>query len=167
MKRFYLKCEYVPEDRIPKLLEENHILINNYAKEYFSHHKFFAGDPGDISVVVASLKEIGFENGATLGEIFQRIPDLGLKPCPPCTGLFLRMAWKDQPESNNSVLSGTHSSPDRAVNVLSEVLEQNDDYPKGLYLRNVDGVLWLRGYICDFSYKFPEDTLFAFESCAD
>ena len=35
---------------------------------------------------------------------------------------------------------------------------------KGLYLRNVDGKLWLRGYICDAAYRFPGDALFAFEA---
>ncbi len=67
------------------------------------------------------------------------------------------------PADRNSVLSGTHEAPDRAVTVLSEILEENDTFPKGLYLRNVDGVLWLRGYTCDAEYRFPADTLFAFE----
>ena len=82
----------------------------------------------------------------------------------PGTALFLRLAWSDQPMSRNSVLSGTHEAPDRAVTVLSEILEENDTFPKGLYLRNVDGVLWLRGYTCDAEYRFPADTLFAFET---
>ena len=82
----------------------------------------------------------------------------------PCTGLFLRLAWRDQPQSRNSVLSGTHSAPDLSVTVLSEIPEQSDAFPKGLYLRNVDGKLWLRGYICDAAYRFPGDTLFAFEA---
>ena len=80
------------------------------------------------------------------------------------TGFFLRLAWTDQPQSQNSTLTGTHGSPDQAVTVLSEIIEQNDTFPKGLYLRNVDGNLWLRGYVCDDAYRFPGDALFAFEA---
>ena len=72
-------------------------------------------------------------------------------------------AWTDQPQSQNSVLSGTHSSPDGAITVLSELLEGDDAFPKGLYLRKVDGNLWLRGYVCDSAYRFPGDALFALE----
>jgi hypothetical protein len=50
--------------------------------------------------------------------------------------------------------------------VLSEIIEQDDAFPKGLYLRNADGNLWLRGYICDDAYRFPGDAMFAFENDA-
>ena len=46
---------------------------------------------------------------------------------------------------------------------LSELLEGDDAFPKGLYLRKVDGGLWLRGYVCDPAYRFPGDALFALE----
>ena len=118
-----------------------------------------------MSVLIVSLAELGFENGATLNEILRKVSESAeFEPCPPNAGLFLRFAWKDQPESRNSVLSGTHEAPDLSVTVLSEPLEKDDSFPKGLYLRNVDGNLWLRGYICDDSYQFPKDALFAFES---
>ncbi len=150
-----IKTKSYPEDHINELLKEQGIFVNHYAEVYFSHPRFSKGHSEEINVTVAALKEIGLENGATLEEVFTHISEMGFQPCAPDTGLFLRLAWKDQPQSQNSVLSGTHSSPDQAVTVLSEVLEENDDFPKGLYLRNVDGVLWLRGYICDSEYRFP------------
>ena len=117
-----------------------------------------------MTVLIASLRELGLENGANLNDLFRHIPLIGMKACPPCTGLFLRSAWIDQPRSRNSILSGTHASPDQAVTVLSEILEQDDAFPKGLYLRNVDGDLWLRGYVCDQAYRFPPDAVFAFRT---
>ena len=69
----------------------------------------------------------------------------------------------DQVRSENSVLSGTHRAPDGAVTVLSEFIEEDDDFPKGLYLRNVDGALWLRGYICDKTHNWSLADVFAFE----
>lgn len=35
--------------------------------------------------------------------------------------------------------------------------------PRSLYLRKVEGVLWLRGYVCDAAYRWLGDDLFAFE----
>ena len=164
MISFSLKAEPIPADRIPRTLEEHGILTNHYAEEYISHPRFFAGFKEELTVTIASLREIGLEDGACLEELFRHIPGSRLRPCPPCTGLFLRLEWRDQPQSRNSVLSGTHSAPDQSVTVLSEIPEQSDDFPKGLYLRNVDGKLWLRGYICDAAYRFPGDALFAFEA---
>lgn len=120
-----------------------------------------------MTIVIASLREIGLENGAALNEIFQQTEKISLKPCPTNTGLFLRFTWKNQPQSQNAILSGTHSSPEQAVVVLSEIMERDDTFPKGLYLRNVDGRLWLRGYVCDSEYRFSSNDLFAFEKWID
>ena len=163
MKRIVLKTESLAADQIIRMLEENHILMNDYARKYIAHPRFFTRQSEEVSVVIASLQETGLETGATLNEIFRHIQTIGLKPCSPETGAFLRLQWKEQLQSRNSVLSGTHSAPDSAVTVLSELLEEDDAFPKGLYLRNVDGSLWLRGYICDSTYRFPEDALFAFQ----
>lgn len=163
MKRIVLKTESLAADQIIRMLEENHILMNDYARMYIAHPRFFSRQSEEVSVVIASLQETGLETRATLNEIFRHIQTIRLKPCSPETGAFLRLQWKEQPQSRNSVLSGTHSAPDSAVTVLSELLEEDDAFPKGLYLRNVDGSLWLRGYICDSTYRFPEDALFAFQ----
>ena len=162
MKQIVVKVEPFAADQIQKMLEEHHILINDYAREYFSHPGFSFWSSGEMTVMIASLQEIGLENGATLNDIFEYIPKVGLRPCSSATGLFLRLTWADQPKSKTSVLTGTHNAPDQAVTVLSDILEENDAFPKGLYLRNVDGNLWLRGYVCDSSYRFPGDALFAF-----
>ena len=167
MKRFELNVEPLSAGQIPEMLEAHGIRVNRYAEEYFAHPQFSFSRPGKMTVVIVSLREIGLDGGATLNDISQRLSALGLTPCPPGTGLFLRLAWTDQPKSRNSVLSGTHSSPDGAVMVFSDILERDDAFPKGLYLRNVDDVLWLRGYVCDASYRFPDDALFAFEAPED
>ena len=159
-----LKADPFPKNHLLMKLREQDIHINRYAEEFFAHPEFHTEHASDMVIAIASLQEIGLENGATLNEIFQKIDKTGLEPCPANTGLFLRLAWKDQPQSRNSVLSGTQTSPDLAVNVFSEVIETDDSFPKGLYLRNVDGVLWLRGYVCDSSFRFSGNDLFAFKS---
>ncbi len=163
MKLITLNPSPFPKSQLLKKLEEYDIFINRYAEEFFAHPGFQTEKAETIVITIASLEEIGLENGAALDEIFLQIKRVGLKPCPANTGLFLRFAYKDQPQSKNSILSGTHEAPDQAVTVLSELLEQNDGFPKGLYLRNVDGRCWLRAYICSPEYKFPGDALFAFQ----
>lgn len=109
------------------------------------------------------LEEIGLKNGAALHEIFRQAKKIGCRPCPENTGLSLRLAWKSQPQSRSSVLSGTHRSPEQSVVVLSEETERDDAFPKGLYFRNADGILWLHGYAYDPAYRFSGADLFAFE----
>ena len=163
MEFITLKRNPFPKNRISHKLEEYDILINRYAEVFLAHPAFSTENTREMTIAIASLREIGLENGGTLNEIFRQIEKSGFKPCPINTGLFLRFAWKNQPQSQNSVLSGTHGSPDQAVVVLSEPIETEDAFPKGLYLRNVDGRLWLRGYVCDSAYRFSGDDLFAFE----
>ena len=153
----------LPADQVLHKLEEHGIRINHYAEKYISHPRFSAGQPGEITAAVASLEELGLEKGASLDELFRHIQGTPFSPCPPDTGFFLRLAWTDQPQSQNFILRGTHSSPDGAVTVLSELLERDDAFPKGLYLRKVEGTLWLRGYVCDSAYRFPGEALFALE----
>ena len=163
MEFITLKANPFPKDHIWKKLEEHSILVNRYAETFLAHPTFSTKDTREMTIAIGSLREIGLENGGTLNEIFQQIEKLGFKPCPTNTGLFLRFSWKNQPQSQNSILSGTHTSPQQAVVVLSEPVEREDAFPKGLYLRHVDGRLWLRGYVCDSEYRFSGNDLFAFE----
>jgi hypothetical protein len=163
MEFITLKADPFPKNQILNKLKAHNILINQYAGEFFVHPTFSTEHTREMTIAIASLREIGLENGGTLNEIFQQIEKICFKPCPTNTGLFLRFAWKNQQQSQNSILSGTHSSPEQAVVVLSELIERDDAFPKGLYLRNVDGRLWLRGYVCDSEYRFSGNDLFAFE----
>ena len=154
----------IPKSRILKVLKTNDVCINEYAKTYMNHSRFQTeGVPSHITVVLCSLRELGLENGAVYADIFSKAIELGLYPCQPSTGLFLRLSYLNQAQSKDSILSGTHHSPDSAVTVLSEFFEKDDNFPKGLYLRNVDGTLWLRGYVCDETYTWSSEDVFVFE----
>lgn len=163
MKWIDLRVEPFPKSDLPKILNAHSISINRYAEVLFAHPAFSTASAAVRKAVIVSLEEIGLVNGGTLCEIRDQAMKYGFRPCPVSTGLFLRLAWKDQPESRSSVLRGTHHAPDGAVTVLSDEPERDSSFPKGLYLRKVDGKLWLRGYICDASYVFAKDDLFAFD----
>ena len=150
-----------PKSCIRVILDQHEIMVNHYAREYFAHPGFVTEQAEETILTIVSLREIGLEHGATLAEISRQIEKKGFLPCLANTGLFLRLVWKHQQQSNNSILTGTHDAPDQAVMVFSELLERDDAFPKGLYLCNVNGQLWLRGYTCDSLYRFPADAMFA------
>lgn len=154
----------IPHRQVLTVLKENNIYTNEYAKTYMNHARFQTEEVRSrMTVVLCSLEELGFKRDAAFADIISRARALRLYPCQPSTGLYLRLSYLNQAQSKDSVLSGTHRSPDSAVTVMSEFLERDDDFPKGLYLRNVEGKLWLRGYICDENYLWSLQDVFAFE----
>ncbi|MCY1241037.1 hypothetical protein D9M72_539170 [compost metagenome] len=72
------------------------------------------------------------------------------------------MALNEQVTSSDSVMSSGRA-PDGALTVASEALSRDDDYPKGFYLRVVDGQAWLRGYRCDDEHTWSPDDRFIFQ----
>lgn len=50
-----------------------------------------------INIVKMTVEELGFPNGATTKEIFEKAEKLGLKLCPPEVAAYLRIEYTDQP----------------------------------------------------------------------
>ncbi len=118
--------------------------------------------PGEVmQFVERTVAELGLPDGGTLPEVFAAAVGRGLELCPADAAPYLRLAWTSQANSTDSVLS-VGRSPQGAVKVASAPLSDDVEYPKGFYLRAVDGVLWLRGYRCDDEYRFTPDDRFAF-----
>lgn len=55
-------------------------------------------------------------------------------------------------------------APTGAIHVAFDPLSEDVEYPKGFYLRGVDGQAWLRGYRCDDTYVWAPDHRLAFLS---
>ena len=51
----------------------------------------------EVDLVVVSVAELGFPNGATRQEIYRKAQELGLILCPPEVGPQLRLQYPDQP----------------------------------------------------------------------
>lgn len=164
MLEITIQTKPIEKSKVLDILKANNINFNEYAELIFEHSNFhIEGLPSQIKLVMCSLAELGLTNGAVFEEIVTKANACGLCMCHASTGIFLRLSYISQVESKDSVLCGTHRSPEGAVVVLSELLEQDDAFPRGLYLRNVDGQLWLRGYVCDKTYAWAPDDVFAFE----
>ncbi len=156
----YLTVPAVPFS--PELLEKNGICLNEYARAYLQHPKLQQKElPEQLSLVLLTPSELGFSDGCTLQQLIDQAQAFGFSPCHPMAAVFLRLLLMDQRESENTVLTGTHRAPDGAITVLSKPLCRDDAFPKGLYLRNVSGTLWLRGYICDADFVWSPSDVFA------
>ncbi len=116
-----------------------------------------------IETVECTVGQLGLTHGATLPRILASAREQGLMLCPPFTGPYLRLATPDQPTAPDSVMSNGHP-PTGAVHIASERLRDEYDYPRGFYLRVVDGAPWLRGFRCSDDAPWSCDDRFAFRS---
>ena len=159
-----LMVDGIPRETMPSALESHGIQLNDYARIYMNHRDFQSGTtPHPVRMMVISLEELGLKNGATFPQIMDAAQKRGLHPCAPAAGVYLRLNLTKQKVSQNSILTGTHEAPEGAITVISRLLETDCSFPRGLYLRNVDGALWLRGYTCDDEYRWKPADVFAFE----
>lgn len=142
------------------LLGECGIQLNESAPTLLAHRCFEAREPERLDVVRCSLAQLGLAGGGTLAEIFAAARARGFAPLPADAGPYLRLAYRDQEQAPDSVLSAERA-PTGAVHVFSQPLSAEDEYPKGFYLRVVDGITWLRGFRCDDEYVWPADSVFA------
>lgn len=142
-------------------LAEAGVGLNVYASTLLEHGVFDDTAVEAITVVGRTVGELGLEGGGTLPQILAAARERGLLPCPPVTGPYLRLAVLDQTTASEPVMSNGRA-PTGSVTVASERLRDDDEYPRGFYLRVLDGRPWLRGYRCDDEHAWSLDDRFAF-----
>lgn len=69
------------------------------------------------------------------------------------------MQYLDQLEGK---YSPKNQAPAGSLTIASKPINEDDDFPKGFYLRNIQGELWLRGYIADDLHVWNPDDFFVF-----
>jgi hypothetical protein len=140
-------------------LTRSSISMNEYGEILFADKKFTTSDTKySLKTVELTVMDLGFPDGAATAQIFKRACELGLDLCPLELGPFLRLKYLDQPEGYLGNASQKHQAPSGSITIASEILTEDDDFPKGFYLRKMNGVLWLRGYTADHLHVWnPED----------
>ncbi len=113
-----------------------------------------------IRIVRRTVGQLGFSDGATLSQIFRKAQELGISPCPAITGPYLRLVMTDQESAPDAVMSNG-SAPSGSITVAAVPFD-DDRFPKGFYLRVVNGVPWLRGYHATEQHVWSRDDCFAF-----
>ncbi|CAM3881079.1 helicase [Mesobacillus thioparans] len=144
-------------------LQQYSILINEYGERLLADDKFKTSDTKyNLQTVELTVGNLGFPDGATTDQIFKKASELGLELCPLELGPYLRLDYLDQPEGNSGNLLQRNQAPSGSVTIASEILSKDDDFPKGFYLRRINGVLWLRGYSADHLHVWNPDDHFIF-----
>ena len=149
-------------------LQQSSISLNLYGEKLLFDDRFTtSGISYRVEIVELSVRDLGFQFGATLPEIYKKAKELGLQLCPPELGPYLRLEYVDQGEGNSGNLSLKNEAPSGSVTIASEIVSDEESFPKGFYVRKVDGVLWLRGYVADNLHIWNPDNRFIFKSGND
>jgi hypothetical protein len=113
-----------------------------------------------LTIVELAVRQLGFPVGGRMSEICRRAEELGLSLCPLELGPYFRMQYLDQPEGYWGYPVTKHRAPPGSITIASRPVTDDDEFPKGFYLRRIQGVLWLRGYVSDDLHVYdPEDHL--------
>jgi hypothetical protein len=143
-------------------LHQNAIHLNTYAETLLADNRLIiSSTPYRVSTVELAVSNLGFPDGATTERIFATAQQLGLKLCPLELAPYLRMQYTDQPEDVKKE-ARQNQAPSGSVTVASEAISEDDTFPKGFYLRHMNGELWLRGYCADDLHSWNADDRFIF-----
>ncbi|MBS4220222.1 helicase [Bacillus sp. FJAT-49711] len=144
-------------------LQQSSILMNEYGERLIADEKFMTFETKySLQTVELTVSNLGFPNGATTEQIFNKAKELGLEMCPLELGPYLRLEYLDQPEGNSVNPLQQNQAPSGSVTIASEFLYKDDNFPKGFYLRRIKGTLWLRGYRSDHLHVWNPDDHFIF-----
>ena len=131
-------------------LQRNSISLNAYGERLFADDHFTTSETSHrLKTVELTVRDLGFPEGATTAQIFERASELGLELCPLELGPHLRLRYLDQPEGF-------------WITIASKKISEDNDFPNGFYLRRLDDGLWLRGYRAEPQYVYDSDNHFIF-----
>jgi len=137
----------MPKAELLSSLREAGVELNEAGQALFADNRFTISPVSSvIQVAQVSVASLGYPQGATFDQIIERATGLGLSLCPLELGPHLRLQLIDQPEGSVGQPPSKHRAPPGSITVASAPLAEDDETPKGFYLRRIDGVLWLRGY---------------------
>jgi hypothetical protein len=82
-----------------------------------------AAEETEVDLVVVSIAELGFKNGAYPKQIYARAKELGLQPCPAEVGPQLRLQYPEQPNKELLII-GTELNISEGHNLEVMIVEQ-------------------------------------------
>lgn len=139
-------------------LEKAAIQMNDSAKKLFASELFYTNlTLSSLMTIELMVGNLGFPQGATTTQIYAKAKALDLGLCPLELGPHWRLQYLDQPEGFWGHPVRQHQAPSGSITVASELLTPDDDFPKGFYLRRIQGELWLRGYHAGSEHVWQAD----------
>jgi len=120
-------------DEFRGALKSNGFHIGDWGNDILDKPAFTtAPKETEVDLVVVSVAELGFKNGATRLEIYERSQELGLELCPAEVGPQLRLQYKDQPRGEWLLIG-------------MEPITDSDGHPSVFSVECGDDGLWLGG----------------------
>lgn len=139
-------------------LAAHDIALNDHARTLFASSLFQpAVREHDIRVCSLPVAALGLTQGGSWPQLIAAAAELGMRPCPLEAAVALRLLPVVLPAEKADPLTGSGRAPAGALTVVSEPLTEDEDFPRGLYLRDLDGVRWLRGYRSDDTHVWQPD----------
>lgn len=144
-------------------LQQSFIMMNEYGERLFADDRFTTSEiKYTLQTVELTVGDLGFPDGAITAQIFSKAREIGLELCPLELGPYLRLEYLDQNEGYSGDSLKRHQAPSGSITIASEILTEDDEFPKGFYLRKINGVLWLRGYRADHLHVWNPGDQFVF-----
>jgi len=133
-----------------KAIKDNKMRIGDWANDILGKPAFtVATEETELDLVVVSVAELGFKDGATREQIYARAKELGLDLCPAEVGPQLRLQYKDQPNGELLVIA-------------MEPITDSDGDLDLFDVRRDDSDLWLSGYDASPGHVWDADFRFVF-----
>lgn len=139
-------------------LQAEGIALNAHAETLFASPLFqSAALLQSIRVCSLPVSALGLAQGGNWPQLIAAAAALGMQACPLEAAIALRLLPVVLPPETADPLTGSGRAPAGALTVISTPLSPDPDFPRGLYLRDLDGVRWLRGYRCDDTHHWQPD----------
>lgn len=156
-----IKAEGSGKVELLNKLDESKIKLNEFAYRIFNSDRFNpSGLSSAITIIECSLSDLGLISGGDWEAIEKAIYTFKLAHCPIELAPYIRFLYADQAESR---VDSINRNPPGAITIFSKPLFEDDDFPRGFYLRNFDGAMWLRGYRCSEDYHWGPDDRMIFQ----
>lgn len=153
---------YIGQELHEALLQKG-IALNEYAELLLASDDLKPSVvPYIITTVTVTPHQLGLTDGGTMPQILAQAKEHGLLPCPLELGPYLRLQFLDQPEGSLGKPVREKRAPFGALTIASEKLREDPDFPRGFYLRCIEGTLWLRGYRADDEHQYDAEDAFVF-----
>ncbi|BDZ64609.1 hypothetical protein [Agromyces mangrovi Wang et al. 2018] len=161
IERLVVRIGGLSRERLRADLHAHGVRLNEHADTLLAGSAFDGRAARSITVSECAVADLGLPDGAPLSRIFEAARLQVFSLCPADTAPYLRLAVRERVGSTGSLRS-TGRAPDGALTVASDLISDNDAYPKGFYLRSVGDEPWLRGYRCDEEHIWSPEDRFVF-----
>lgn len=128
-------------------LRRCNIQLNKAAQTLFADERFITSTTvAYFETIELTVANFDFAQGATTAQLFAAAIARGFSLCPLELGPHFRLQYLDQPEGFWGHPQTQHQAPPGSLTIASAPLTDDNAFPKGFYLRRIQGELWLRGY---------------------